>query len=438
MSIGSEVNREVMPATSEICVERKTCRLCGSSDLRTVVDLGRQYIASAFIAGEPPDFLRDPQPLEVVRCAAPDGCHLVQLRHSVAPRVLYHDYGYRSGTNEIMRRNLRSIVESVESLVDLKAGDTVLDIGCNDGTLLDSYSVQGLDRVGIDPSENVADVARAKGYQVENDFFSRAAYDRLRPGKRARVVTSIAMFYDLEDPNQFVSDVASVLADDGIWVIELSYLPTMLERKSFDTICHEHLEYYALRQIEWMLGRNGLQLQRVELNDINGGSFRLLIRNRKMGALPDAHVAELEDFRNREALLALDTETPYEAFRRSAETVKNRLMDVVRRINAEGKTIYAYGASTKGNTILQYCGLDHLTIKKAADRNPDKWGRHTLGTNIPIVSEEQARDEKPDYFLVLPWHFFDGFIGREREFLARGGKFILPLPETRIVGQENL
>ena len=438
MSIDSELNRVEAPISGEICVERKTCRLCGSADLRSVVNLGSQFIASAFIAGEPPDFLKEPQPLEVVRCAAPGGCHLVQLRHSVAPRVLYHDYGYRSGTNEIMRRNLRSIVESVEALVDLRTGDTVLDIGCNDGTLLESYRVEGLDRVGIDPSENVADVARSKGFVVENDFFSRTAYERVRPGRKARVVTSIAMFYDLEDPNQFVADVASVLADDGIWVIELSYLPFMLERRSFDTICHEHLEYYALRQIEWMLERNDLQLQRVEFNDINGGSFRLLIRNRKMGALPDAHVAELEDVRNREALLALDTEEPYEQFRRSAESVQHKLMELVRDITAKGKTIYAYGASTKGNTILQYCGLDYRTIRKAADRNPDKWGRHTLGTNIPIVSEEQARQEKPDYFLVLPWHFFEGFIGREREFLDRGGRFILPLPETRIVGREDL
>jgi NDP-4-keto-2,6-dideoxyhexose 3-C-methyltransferase len=431
---------EVNPSAvaDEICVERKTCRICGSSDLRTVVDLGAQYIASAFIAGEPPDFLRDPQPLEVVRCVSDDGCGLVQLRHSVAPRVLYHDYGYRSGTNEIMRKNLRSIVESVGALVDLQPGDTVLDIGCNDGTLLESYRAQGLDRVGIDPSTNVAEVARSKGFTVENDFFSRAAFERVRPGRKARVVTSIAMFYDLEDPTQFVADVASVLADDGIWVIELSYLPFMLERKSFDTICHEHLEYYALRQIEWMVERQGLQIQRIELNDINGGSFRLLIRNRKMGALPAEQVKELEEFRNREAAMKLATEAPYEEFRRAAQTVQKDLRDVVRSINDEGKIIYAYGASTKGNTILQYCGLDNLSIKKAADRNPDKWGRHTLGTNIPIVSEEQARQEKPDYFLVLPWHFFDGFIAREREFLDRGGKFILPLPETKIVGRDDL
>ena len=402
------------------------------------MNLGSQYIASAFISGEPPDFLREPQPLEVVRCAARDGCGLVQLRHSVAPHVLYHDYGYRSGTNEIMRRNLHEIVAEIESATTLQPGDIALDIGCNDGTLLESYSAAGIDRVGIDPSENVADAARAKGFYVENDFFSRAAFERARPGRRARVVTSIAMFYDLEDPCRFVSEVASVLADDGVWVIELSYLPFMLERNSFDTICHEHLEYYALRQIEWMLQRNGLQIQRVEFNDINGGSFRLLIRNAKMGKLAAEDRVAVDAIRRREAAMQLDSEEPYARFRASTLEVERRLADMIRAIKREGKRIYAYGASTKGNTILQYCGLDHRQIDKAADRNPEKWGRHTLGTNIPIVSEEQARAENPDYFLVLPWHFFEGFVARERAFIDRGGKFIMPLPVPRIVGKDDV
>lgn len=437
MSLGSMDAADTV-VLSDVCVERKSCRICGSRDLTSVIDLGSQYIATAFISGDVPDFLQQPQPLEVVRCASADGCGLVQLRHSVAPRVLYHDYGYRSGTNEIMRRNLAGIVTAVESLVKLQEGDTVLDVGCNDGTLLQSYSATGLDRVGIDPSTNVADVARSKGFHVENDFFSKEVFERARPGRKARVVTSIAMFYDLEDPNRFVADVKSILADDGVWVIELSYLPYMLERKSFDTICHEHLEYYALRQIEWMLERHGLQVQRIELNDINGGSFRLFIRNRNMGALPADQTAAIDEFRAKEVALGLQTEAPYEAFRQVSQSVREGVLALIEKVISEGKTVYAYGASTKGNTILQYCGLDHRHIMKAADRNPDKWGRHTLGTNIPIVSEDQARAEKPDYFLVLPWPFFAGFVEREREFLDRGGKFILPLPETRVVGKEDV
>lgn len=426
------------PAAHDICVERLACRICGSGDLRPAVDLGTQYIASAFVAGEPPEFLRQPHPLEVIRCGDPRGCGLVQLRHSVSPQVLYHDYGYRSGTNEIMRRNLADIVTRIESLVPLAPGDTVLDIGCNDGTLLAAYAEPKLDRLGIDPSTNVADMARAKGFEVAPEFFSREVFERVRGNRKARVITSIAMFYDLDDPGTFVGDVAAILADDGVWVVELSYLPFMLERRSFDTICHEHLEYYALRQVEWLLERHGLAVQAAELNDINGGSFRLFIRRKEYArSLPDDR-RELDAIRRREAALALDTDAPYAAFRQSIQNVRRELADLVRRVALEGKTIYAYGASTKGNTILQYCGLDHRTIAKAADRNPEKWGRRTLGTDIPIVSEEQARDENPDCFLVLPWHFFQGFVERERAFLERGGKFIVPLPETRVVGLADL
>jgi len=399
-----------------------------------VIDLGAQHIASIFVSGDVPDYLDRPYPLEVVRCAAPDGCGLVQLRHSIAPRVLYSNYGYRSGTNELMRANLHDIARQVENLVQLQPGDTVLDIGCNDGTLLTSYETTGLDKVGIDPAPNVAEVARTKGLDVVNDFFSARAFRGARPDRQARVVTSIAMFYDLEAPMRFVADVASVLADDGVWVIELSYLPTMLERNSFDTVCHEHLEYYALRQIEWMLEKHGLRVHRLQMNDVNGGSFRLFIRKAAAGDPTRADAAVIAAVREQERELALDSERPYAVFREHVDGVRDELVTLLRNLKRDGKRVYVYGASTKGNTILQFCGIDHTLVEKAADRNPDKWGRRTLGTDIPIVSEEQARGEAPEYFLVLPWHFVDGFFAREADFLARGGKFILPLPHARVVG----
>ena len=423
-------------STDKICIERTSCRICGAARLESVIDLGPQYIASAFVGDAVPAALDRVYPTEVVRCA--DGCGLVQLRHSIERHLLYADgYGYRSGTNELMRINLRSIAAGVESVVALRAGDTVLDIGCNDGTLLDSYSVPGLDRVGIDPVASIVRSAREKGVFVVNDFFSGARFREARPGRKARAVTSIAMFYDLEDPLEFAKDVASVLADDGVWVIELSYLPTMLEKVSFDTICHEHLEFYALRQIEWMAERAGLAVGRVELNDVNGGSFRVFLR-RKGAAWRDADLATVAAMRAQERALGLDSDAPYRKFREDSQRVRDELQALLRRLRDEGKRVYVYGASTKGNTLLQYCGIDHRLAAKAADRNPEKWGRHTLGTNIPIISEEQARAEKPDYFLVLPWHFFSGFVTREAEFLAHGGRFILPLPRVRVVGAENL
>lgn len=421
--------------SNDICKATENCRICGAPELVPVIDLGEQYIATHFVAGNVPDFLQSRYPLELVRCAAEPGCGLVQLRHSVEPSVLYFDYGYRSGINQSMRDNLADISLKIEGIVDLKAGDTVLDIGCNDGTLLCSYRTAGLDKLGIDPSSNVLAHAREKGLDVVNDYFSAANFKQARRDKKARAITSIAMFYDLERPADFVRDVASIMTDDGVWVIELSYLPFMLQMNSFDTICHEHLEYYSLATIEWLLEKEDLAVQRVEFNDINGGSMRLFIRRRSAIDSPGESVANA---RNREKQMALRDEETFSSFRDRVAGIRAELRRVLREAKDRDQTVYLYGASTKGNTILQFCGIDRDMVPKAADRNPDKWGRHTLGTNIEIISEADARQEQPDYFLVMPWHFFNEFKERERNFLEGGGKFILPLPEVRVVGLKDL
>ena len=420
-----------------VCRSRDTCRICGSSELLPVVDLGEQCVGSLFVKGEVPSFLQQPYPLQLVRCSGKDGCGLVQLKHTISPSVLYSHYGYQSGINERMRANLSDLVTKAEKFVELKNGDTVLDIGCNDGTLLCFYQNEGLDKLGFDPAQNIAEIAKGKGLNVVNDFFSFEAYTKARPNVKAKLVTSIAMFYDLEEPRKFVHDVASLLADDGVWVIEQSYLPFMLEKNSFDTICHEHLEYYSLKQIEWMLERENLQVQKIEFNDINGGSFRLFIRQRRFGDIPPIEALEISRVRENEKSLGLETDAPYKAFCEASLKVGQDLRNLLIELKESGKSVYLYGASTKGNTILQFCDIDQNLVKKAADRNPDKWERFTLGTNIPIISEEQARAENPDYFLVLPWHFFEGFKKREEAFIKRGGKFILPLPEVQIIGQDN-
>ena len=390
-----------------------------------VIDLGDQALTGRFPGPAEPD----PQhaPLVVVRCT---GCGLVQLRHSVDTGEMFGEsYGYRSGINATMRDHLGGIAAELTSRAKLEPGDAVLDIGCNDCTLLYSYGDKSLARFGIDP---VAELFR-DGYdpelKVHTGFFSSHVFRAMSGRERARAVTSISMFYDLEDPGAFVADIADVLAPDGIWVLEQSYLPSMLEQNSFDTICHEHLEYYALAQIDRLTRAHGLRIFDVALNFINGGSFQIWACHD--GAEYAENTAAIDAVASRESSLGLMTEAPYAAFRRRVEEIGLRLRALIENEVARGKKIYVYGASTKGNVLLQHFRLDRRLIEACADKNPIKWGRRTPGTEIPIVSEEEARP-KADYFLVLPWHFKEEFLAREAEFRAGGGKFIFPLPEVEV------
>ncbi|HWJ51260.1 MAG TPA: class I SAM-dependent methyltransferase, partial [Solirubrobacteraceae bacterium] len=409
--------------------------VCGSPHLVPVLSLGDQYIAGAFAEPEGEQPVSRQIPLELVRCDMTlneEGCGLVQLRHTVPGAILYRSYWYRSGVNQTMTRNLHEIAAQAEAMVGLRPGDLVIDIGCNDGTLLDGYGAASLQYLGFDPSD-VGRYAVAKGYEVVRDFYS---YDQLRRrhvDRKARIVTSIAMFYDLEYPRGFVDEVARALADDGVWVMELHYLPAMLDMNQFDAIVHEHLEYYSLAVIERLLGEAGLRVVRAEVNDINGGSVRLFIRNAAQFAPEGDDAENLQKLRVREFEMALDAPEPYERFANAAEQVREDLATVCRELVEEGKTIHVYGASTKGNTILQYAGIDQSIVPYAADRNPDKHGSETIGTHIPIISEEHSRELRPDYYLVLPWHFLDEFVSRESDFLERGGQFIVPMPQVRLV-----
>jgi len=428
-----------MPARTSLTT-RTTCRVCGSPELVPVLSLGEQYIAGAFAqpGGEQPVARR--VPLELVRCDMTrnqEGCGLVQLRHTVPGSILYRSYWYRSGVNQTMTCNLHSIAEQAEELVGgLHPGDLVVDIGCNDGTLLDGYRASNLKYMGFDPSD-VGRYAVEKGYDVVRDFYSYEHLHERHADRRARIITSIAMFYDLEYPRVFVEDVARALADDGVWVMELHYLPTMLAMNQFDAIVHEHLEYYSLAVIERLLAESGLRVVRAALNDINGGSVRLFIRRAASFAPREEDALALQSLRVREFEMALDAAEPYERFAAAAQQVRESLLVTCRRLADEGKTIHIYGASTKGNTILQYVGIDNTLVPYAADRNPDKHGSETVGTRIPIISEEASRDLQPDYYLALPWHFMDEFLERESEFLDRGGQFIVPMPEVRILSRDR-
>ena len=408
------------------------CRVCGNSDLKSVLALGDQSLTGLFPRSLDERITRGP--LELVKCDGQNVCGLVQLRHSYdLPELYGASYGYRSGLNESMVAHLREKVARVRSYVaELTADDLVLDIGSNDGTLLGFYP-ETVARAGMDPTATKFREYYSPGIEVIADFFSAAEFQRHFGERKAKIITSIAMFYDLEVPMAFVEQVASILDDDGIWHFEQSYLPAMLEANAYDTICHEHLEYYGLKQIKWITDRCGLKIVDVELNDTNGGSFAVTVA--KNGSRIAENGAAIERILGDEARQELDTLRPYQKFRDRVFAHREKLLSTLESLRGEGATVLGYGASTKGNVILQFCGLTAATIPCIAEVNPDKFGRFTPGTGIPIVSEAEAHALKPDYFLVMPWHFRENLIQRESVFLDRGGRMIFPLPEIEIVGR---
>jgi hypothetical protein len=362
------------------------------------------------------------------------GCGLVQLRHSYAPGLMYGaNYGYRSGLNASMVTHLQRRVRHALELAKPAAGDLILDIGSNDGTTLRAYPERGLTLVGMDPSG--AKFARFYPAHIRliPDFFSAASFARTFPKRRAKIVTSFAMFYDLDRPQDFMAQVHELLADDGIWVLEQSYCPAMLQANAYDTICHEHVSYYALRQIKWMADRVGFRVIEVEQNDINGGSFCVtLVKKSATGtvAASEDAVAGLLDAEER---LGLGTLAPFLAFRDRVFRHRDELQRFVRGARKLGKSVYGYGASTKGNVLLQFCGFTGDDISAIAEVNEDKFGAFTPGTRIPIMPERKVHALHPDYLLVLPWHFRTNIVQREATYLAHGGRLIFPLPQIQTV-----
>jgi C-methyltransferase C-terminal domain/Putative zinc binding domain/Methyltransferase domain len=416
---------------------RRTCRACGSAALAPVISLGNQYLAGNFAISKDFPPVNRSIPLEVIRCNPEEdesACGLVQLRHTVPPVLMYSAYGYRSGVNETMTRHLGKIARKLEQRVGLKEDDVVVDIGANDGTLLLQYETKGVNLIGFEPS-NIRPEGKPLRLRYIHDFFSRATARHVSASHKARIVTSIAMFYDLEDPDDFVAGVADLLSPDGLWVLELSYLPSMLNKNSFETILHEHLEYYSLFALERLLNKHGIVLSDVELTDTNGGSILVTAchaGNQEAKGVEGAAV-RIYDLKRREFELELETDRPYATFAANVERIRGELGPLLLDFRASGKRVYGYGASSKGNVILQYCGLGRSHLEGIADRNPVKWGTSTIGTDIPIVSEDEMRRAQPDYLLVLPWHFLSEFRAREHAFLARGGKFILPVPTVSVV-----
>ena len=363
---------------------------------------------------------------------------LVQLKHTAPFDNMYRNYWYRSGMNKTMTDELEGIARKAVSLINCEEEDIALDIGCNDGTLLKYYG-HTMHRVGFDPAKNMERYSKIYTDLVITDYFTAQAYFSWLT-KKAKIITTIAMFYDLEDPHEFVDDICEVLDDEGLWVIQMSYMPLMLRQHAFDNICHEHLEYYSLSSFEYLIEKHGLKIVDVELNDINGGSFRVYIRkeNSNDDLFATAPYRDVAKFRvgsllEYERALQLNNPWIYEVWFAKLQGIKGATVDFIKTEKSKGKTIWGYGASTKGNTLLQWYGLDNTLIDAIAERNPDKYGKRTVGTNIEIKSEAEMRQAKPDYLLVLPWHFVSEFKNREKEYLDSGGKFIVPLPQFKII-----
>ena len=404
------------------------CRSCGTSDLISILSLGNQY-PSNFVDDDFSPNEKDKIPLELVFCRKKE-CGLLQLKHTASRESLYKQYWFRSGLNETMRKALQDITEGIEKRISLSESDIVLDIGCNDGTLLRSYKSK-VKLVGFEPASNLIHEAEEGTDLIINNFFSFFEFAQHFLGERIKVITSIAMFYDLEDPNSFVTDIVNCLDQSGIWVIQMAYLIPMLELNAFDNIVHEHLEYYSLKSLKNLLESHGLEIFDVELNDVYGGSFRVFIKNKNNSQIQIQN--SVDELLAREERFGLSEKQTYLDFAKRVNSIKDELYDFINQENSNGKIIYVCGASTKGNALLQFCNLNDKLIKKAADVDSIKFGKRTIGSDIPIISEEQAKQENPDYFLILPWHLVEFFKERLKEFLSNGGKFIVPIPKFKII-----
>lgn len=406
--------------------EIKKCRICKKSGLITILSLGEQYLTGVFPRSVSEKITRGP--LDMVWCTH---CGLLQMKQSYSFEEMYGDnYGYRSGLNSSMVKHLQQKIRTLEALVKPKATDLMIDIGSNDATLLRACSGK-YKKIGIDPTGKKFKKYYTKDMILIPDFFSAKVFNDCFPKKKAKIITSIAMFYDLEDPKGFVRDIEECLTNDGIWHFEQSYMPSMLRTNAYDTICHEHLEFYSFKVVKNLLESCGMRVVDVVVNAINGGSFAVTAC--KKAASYASNKPIINWMLKQERDMGLETLKPYRDFEEKVYRHRENLRGLIKTLVSDGKKIIGYGASTKGNVLLQFCNLGVKQIPYIAEVNEEKFGAYTPGTKIPIISEKEARSKKPDYIFVLPWHFKHNILEREKDFLAKGGKFIFPLPEIEIV-----
>jgi NDP-4-keto-2,6-dideoxyhexose 3-C-methyltransferase len=401
------------------------CRVCGNGNLVTVLELGEQVLTGVFPKSIDTQITRGP--LTLVKCVGSGQCGLLQLGHTYPMDEIYgENYGYRSGLNPSMVDHLKSKVEKIKSLGIIEKQDFIVDIGSNDATTLKHYALDDCNLVGIDPTANKFKEYYTDNIQLIPDFFSAADYLAISNGQKAKVITTFSMFYDLDNPLAFMREIADILEDDGVWVFEQSYMPLMLTTNSYDTVCHEHLEYYSLSQIMWMTEHVGMKIIDVELNNVNGGSFSVIAQKTIGNMSATTSVQKVIDS---EISQSLDDLQIYVDFALRVTESKNTLLNFFENAKCNGRTVSALGASTKGNVILQYCDIDPSMIESIGEVNSDKYGAFTPGTNIPIVNEEIIIARRPDYVIVLPWHFRKYFES-QRKYSELN--LVYPLPKLSV------
>ncbi len=407
------------------------CRICSNENLEQVLDLGEQFLSSAFVKNNEDEELSKARvPLTLLLC---DACGLVQLRETVDRDLMYRSYFYRSGVNPMMRDALADVTRDIKAHSNLKEGDAVLDIGCNDGTMLTYFPIT-MRRIGMDPAQNINRHSLDTSITIIEDYFSAEKARAANDGKLFKAVSSVAMFYDLDDPNTFVREVKSILAPDGTWCVQLSYLATTIQTMNFYDICHEHLLYYSLRTLKFLMEQHGLKIIDASLNDVNGGSLRFFAVHADD---PRDVSPSLRAIEEAEEQLELSKSDTYKRFNDSIQHLKSIVLDFIEQERTNGGLVVGLGASTKGNVLLQYFGITKESLPVISDRYAEKVGLRTLGTDIRVVSEEEARDMHPSAMLVLIWFFKDELLKRERDYLERGGKLLFPMPYPHVVTKEG-
>ena len=421
------------------------CKICNNDDLIEVLSLNEQYLSPTFVkTNQNNELSKIKSPLTLVLCNKKKNkknCGLLQLKEITEADFLYNEYFYRTATNDTMKKDLKELVYQVLEIAKPEENEIIVDIGANDCTMLNFYD-EKFQLVGFEPAKNINFRNKEKNIKIINNYFNSKSFKEIFKKNKAKIITSCAMFYDLENPKEFVGNIEEILDDKGVWCCQISYLDSMIRNNNFYDICHEHLSYYSLETFEYLIDKFNLKVFYAETNDVNGGSIRLYVCKKNTEIYDqDVFLKRLKDLRNRENALELTTPDTFFEFEKVVSNLKTKTVNFVSKILSEKKVVLALGASTKGNIILQHFGLTKDKIPFISERNPEKVGLKCLGSDIELISEKKAREINPEAFIVLPWNFKKEIVEREKDYIDKGGKLMFVMPYPHVVtkkGEVNL